>query len=521
MMEKPDYIINFERPTNTEIKYIRGHWYLYERSNVYDPQIGRSRKKSGKILGGITEHGLVPSKARLECADSALNDVVEVGAVNYIYQRTDWMRSRLQKHFPDLWESIYVTAVIRAIYDCRFRRLQLHYEDSILSYIYPKLSFASGAIAELLNTLGRMRGAIRSYMQEMVAEHERFLLFDGHRILSASRTVDNAEYGYDSKMRYKPQINLLYLFTMGGEIGYPVYYKQYLGSTLDVTAFSDILKESTAHTDNCTVIADKGFASDDGFTLLEECGLNYVIPLKRGNRFVKGRIPASPFGYDEAFSFNGRGIHSLTLPAEGFNIHLFLDTDLLAQEIADITKRTEKKNYALDLKKERELARRRKGQRRLTDEQLRALEPISIQEAYAGKEEMGTITLKTNRTDLNAFPVYSIYKQRQVIEQFFKTYGDTMSYEASYMRNNFTEEAWLFLNHLSTLIGVNTIEEIASIGESKNISYKDLTQTLIKIKAGKIDGKWIVYPIKKSVQRLCEKMQYDPCDLTRLRSWGD
>ena len=34
MMEKPDYIINFERPANTEIKYIRGHWYLYERSNV-------------------------------------------------------------------------------------------------------------------------------------------------------------------------------------------------------------------------------------------------------------------------------------------------------------------------------------------------------------------------------------------------------------------------------------------------------------------------------------------------------
>jgi hypothetical protein len=44
---------------------------------------------------------------------------------------------------------------------------------------------------------------------------------------------------------------------------------------------------------------------------------------------------------------------------------------------------------------------------------------------------------------------------------------------------------------------VNAIEEIASIGESKNISYKDLAQTLIKIKAGKADGKWTVYPVKK------------------------
>lgn len=56
-----------------------------------------------------------------------------------------------------------------------------------------------------------------------------------------------------------------------------------------------------------------------------------------------------------------RGIHSLTIPGEGFNIHLFLDTNLLAQEIADITKRTEKKNNAMELKKEREIARRGKA----------------------------------------------------------------------------------------------------------------------------------------------------------------
>ena len=99
MVEKPDYVLNFVRPANTEIKYIRGHWYLYERSNVYDPRLGRSRKKSGKILGSITEQGLVPSRARRECVNPVLNDVVEVGAVNYIYQRTEWMRSRLQKYF--------------------------------------------------------------------------------------------------------------------------------------------------------------------------------------------------------------------------------------------------------------------------------------------------------------------------------------------------------------------------------------------------------------------------------------
>lgn len=95
MMEKPYYVANFVRPLNTEIKYIRGHWYLYERSNVYDPKIGRSRKKSGKILGSITEQGLVPSRARRENVNPVLNDVVEVGATNYVFQRTGWMRDNL------------------------------------------------------------------------------------------------------------------------------------------------------------------------------------------------------------------------------------------------------------------------------------------------------------------------------------------------------------------------------------------------------------------------------------------
>lgn len=43
-MDKPSYILNFQKPKNTEIKHINGHWYLYERYSVYDPVIKRSRK---------------------------------------------------------------------------------------------------------------------------------------------------------------------------------------------------------------------------------------------------------------------------------------------------------------------------------------------------------------------------------------------------------------------------------------------------------------------------------------------
>ena len=46
--------------------------------------------------------------------------------------------------------------------------------------------------------------------------------------------------------------------------------------------------------------------------------------------------------------------------------------------------------------------------------------------------EMGTVSIRTNRLDLNSHQVYRTYKQRQAIEQFFRTYGAGMDFDASW-----------------------------------------------------------------------------------------
>lgn len=83
MTEKPDYILTFDRPKNTEIKKIGNNWYLYERFSKYDPTIKRSRKVSGRCLGKITPDGLIATKRRLTPAErpaAVLEETVEVGA---------------------------------------------------------------------------------------------------------------------------------------------------------------------------------------------------------------------------------------------------------------------------------------------------------------------------------------------------------------------------------------------------------------------------------------------------------
>ena len=288
----------------------------------------------------------------------------------------------------------------------------------------------------------------------------------------------------------------------------------HLSRTPDTTAFHDIIKESDVYGNNCTLVADKAFSSSIDISDIENCGLNYIIPLKRGNKYVKDRVPDIR-GYTEVFSYHGRGIQSISFTEnDEYTIHLFFDSDLYSEELSDMTKRLEKKNNAIEHKKCTEEERRKNGKGRLSDEELEKLVPISISEIINENSEMGTITIKTNRKELNAFQVYSIYKQRQHIEQAFKTNDCTLEQDASYMRNNYSQEAWLFLNHIGLKMSIDAIEEISNIGCSKNISFKDLIQTLNKIKANCINGYWSVVPVKKTVSKLCRDMDIDISDLS-------
>ncbi len=84
------------------------------------------------------------------------------------------------------------------------------------------------------------------------------------------------------------------------------------------------------------------------------------------------------------------------------------------------------------------MKRRAKGALRLTNEELQALQPQDLMEIHNEIPEMGTVTIRADRTDLNCVQVYRVYKQRQAIEQFFRTYGASLDFEASYMRTQAT-----------------------------------------------------------------------------------
>lgn len=488
--KRPDYVETFAKPKNTEIKYINGHWYLYERTSFYDPKTKRAHKKSGKLIGTITPTGLVHKREKLDRSVMDHIDVLELGASGYLFQHNRVLQERLRECFPELWRELFAISVLRITEGPRFKRLEDAYESCCLSRLLPDLRLDKASLSSILKTLGRDRHSMKRFMEK---DHDRlspYLVFDGHRIVSDSETLDTAQMGYDSKRRYKDQINLVYAFSISGERCFPYYYKQFSGDVPDITAFSSLVEEAGLNSTQLTLLADKGFGSEDNFSFIDESGFRYMIPIKRSNSDAKNAVPDSLAGYDDAFTFHDRAILHKAVQHENYTIHLFMDSSLFANELSDLTERLEKKNNTIALKREMEENRRRKGKSRLTDDEFAALKSVVWEDTYKEKNSMGTLAIRTNAAELNGSQVYFLYKRREAIENFFKTYDNSLGLSSSYMRDSYTEEAWLFLNHLSAIMAFSVMDEIYLQGKVKEYSLDDFISILSKVHADRINNSW-------------------------------
>lgn len=112
----------------------------------------------------------------------------------------------------------------------------------------------------------RFQATIKTFfMQEDVNRNDVFIRFQRTATDHFFKTMEMAELGYDSKRRFKLQVNLLYIDSLSSDACAPVYYKQFLGSTPDVSTFTDLLNEWGTSSKKYTVIVDQGFAAEEQF----------------------------------------------------------------------------------------------------------------------------------------------------------------------------------------------------------------------------------------------------------------
>ncbi len=116
-IEHPTWATQHKKP-GSELRLIRGRYYLYEVSSKWNPEKKRAQKITGKIMGSITEEkGFVPSRRIQQALPQEHKLVVkEYGATSFLAQLAHEVIEPLKHYFPEDWQSLTVAAFFRLLY---------------------------------------------------------------------------------------------------------------------------------------------------------------------------------------------------------------------------------------------------------------------------------------------------------------------------------------------------------------------------------------------------------------------
>ena len=461
-----------QRKPGTSIHCIRGKYYLYEVSSVYDKEKKRARAITGKYLGRITEEGLVPPRAKPQETESKYS-VKEFGASAVLLEMGAAIHAQLKEVFPKEADEMMALAILRLAESSPFKRIGLLYERSYLSELFPGLPMSGSSLSAFLRTVGSRREKIAEFMSGMVGGSEH-ILFDGTNIVTKSEGMEINRLGYNSHRQYDPQINLLYAFSC--EQRRPVYYRIVPGNVRDVSSFRHAVAESGIR--DVTVIADKGFGSKANFDMLEDAGLRYIVPLRRNNgAFDRVRLQTGDkSSFDGYFMFQKRVIWYYEYKHEGARYIVFQDSSLRAEEEKDYLQRVDAQheNYTMEGYLERQY-------------------------------DFGTILFRTNRTDTPQ-EIYKLYKTRVEVEQTFDFLKNLLETDVIYLQDKYAVEGWAFINHLSLLLAYMVYDRLRTSNLLSMFSIADFLVHLKYIHKIKIKNSWVLSEISGKTQKLLDAL---------------
>lgn len=480
----PPEIARFREP-GTQIKCVKGRYYLAKVTSRWDPVAKKVRKVYLGHLGTVTSEGVVPRRSVRRPVDAKVYSK-EFGATWAVSKLTEDIREKLGKHFPGDADWIYVTALIRCVRHCAMLYTEHLYCVSYLSERFPGLNLSSLNLSRLMAGLGFRREQMVAFMREFIPDKDAYMLFDGTAMVCNSANIPEAQRGYNSHGCHDPQINLMYAAAVWEERLMPVFYKRFPGSIRDLSAFESMRTEMGAM--NFLAITDKGFVKAKDQEKMEKIGLPYLAPLKRNSSEYERSPLEKPglTGFQGRFMYNGRIIWHYSQPvAEGAKHRyiLYLDETLRHLEQSTVRDSDDIGNESAD--KIAKIAKR----------QLLC----------------GTICLKTSLMEGDAASIYSIYKIREEVEQLFDTYKIEEDFKTTGMHSPETQEACLFLNHLSVMMAYRVYDALRKNNALKKYAAVKTPETYLwDVRATNAGDGWQLEPIPKASRKALEALGLTP-----------
>ncbi len=479
MTKHPQWALKHKRK-GTELRLIKGTYYLYEITSKWNPEKKRSQKITLGLLGKITrENGFIESEKRKLRKGGHIPDdisIKEYGLSSFIKNNLIEYIDMLKKYFPEHWKFIIASAYARLAYQSPLKNYQYHFSKSFLSEQFTRIGLSSSTIAKKTREIGRSRHRILDFLHEFKVDGDN-ILFDGTDLFSNSGKMRFPVKGKTKKGTFENIINLMFVFSI--KLKQPVYYRIMSGNIKDISSFKLCLEESGIC--DATIIADKGFYSDSNIQKLDEEGLQYIVPLRRNSALIDyDKIKKGDFEeFEGYFMYQKRIIWYYQKIQDGKRVIVYKNEELKNEEINDYLRRCET-----------------------------LPESYSTQGFYERQYKFGTIAIITNiDEEQTTESIYLIYKSRSQIETMIDVFKNLFYADRTYMQDDDAIEGWMFINFVVMHWYYKILHQLKARELNTKYSPKDIIQFLLDIKKVKINGHWYEDNITKKNKAIFEKMK--------------
>lgn len=474
-MTHPDWATAYKKK-GTELRCIRGKYYLYEITSVWDKQRKRPVKKTGKCLGSISEKdGFKPSKERQSEALKEISVNPKVfGSFSLFNEIAKQWEFNLKKYFPNSWKQILCMTYTRLFKKSPIKNMPFFYEQSFYQEYYKGLAFSDKTISRILRDIGLNQGIVEQFMREFIPD-DNLVLIDATPIFSKSQNIHESRFGYNNKKQWDTQVNLLYLYSRDSSL--PLFFRLSPGDVREVKTLE--LALLTAGIKNAIIVGDKGFTSRLNIEIIESNDISYILPLKRNDSYVDYTdINVGKTAMKSFFKFKNRYIWYITKTiADNKRVTVFLDDQLRVAEEHDYLDRIEK--YP---------------------------EKYSIEIFHNKQSSMGTIATIDNLPDKSPKEIYQTYKSRCEIEQLFDIFKNELEADKTYMHSIESLRGWMFINHLALIAYYKIYILLQSSSLLDKYSVNDILENLYHISMVYVGNQWKLQTISVKTEKLLRKI---------------
>lgn len=468
-MAIPKEILSVKRPSSTVVKHRGGRYVVIKRTSrrVGKRVIPIDTGAVGEIVDGRYVAG-TPSAVRKR----KRIDIKDYGEVTLCNKLGKDLFDELRKVWDlDDAKRLYTIALLRAAYgDVKNRDLQMHYETSFASEMYPGVHLSEKAVSAFLLDTGQAYSLICEFMRNRVEQFAgKNIVIDGMLKDYNSQTGTMSEFSRKGSKKGSKDMSILYAFSP--EAMEPIAAKPYAGNMLDQKAVDNFVTENKI--EKGLMIFDKGFFNKGFFDKVDKIeGLSYLIPLKQDSALIKKYGMDNPTEHLEGYKDATVLFKKVKMKAGGF-LYSFRDPRMaFEQEVGYVQKAVKKKVF--------------KG------------------EKYEQKKSLFGLIVFKSKADVAPLVAYQAYAQRWDIEVLFDMFKNIIDRDTVNVHGDYRAYATEFINFLSTIITSRVKKLLVKKEINKNYSYKQVFKYLAKYKKVKVmeKGKWESVVMLKYIEEL-------------------